>query len=284
MITKNVMQLKAFVKKKAIENQISQQLVMQNYILERFLERISLSKYNRNFILKGGFLIAAIVGLDTRATMDMDTTVKGLTLTHGSLQKVFEEICAIVVDDNINFTVSLITNIREGDEYNGLRVHLIGSYQQLAVTIKVDVTTGDKITPKEIEYSYKTLFDEGSIPILAYNLETIIAEKLETVLSRNIANTRPRDFYDIHILCNLRKTEYDVNILQNALNATATKRGSISIIPDYHETVNSIRNSAQMQKFWIVYQDEFSYAKNIEFSETCDTIIKIMDNCYLDSV
>ena len=165
MITKNPMQLKAFIKKKAEENQISAQLVMQNYMMEHLLERISLSKYQRNFIIKGGFLIAAIVGLDTRATMDLDTTIKGFPLNHESIRGIFEEICSVSVEDDVTFTVSNITDIREGDDYPGLRVHLNAIYPPLNVAMKVDVTTGDKITPREIEYSFNHNYlssDRGS--------------------------------------------------------------------------------------------------------------------------
>ena len=223
MITSNAMQLKAFIKNKARESNISAQLVMQNYMMERLLERVSLSKYKENLILKGGFLIAAIVGLDTRTTMDLDTTMKRFPLTHESIGSIFGEICAIKADDTVSFTVRRISDIREGDLYPGLRVHLTANYPPLAVPLTVDVTTGDVITPHEVEYSLKLMFDERSISVLAYNLETVLAEKLETVLSRNIANTRPRDFYDIYVL---RGFEYDAGVLSQALEATVGKRGS----------------------------------------------------------
>jgi predicted nucleotidyltransferase component of viral defense system len=272
------MQLKAFIKKKAAENQISAQLVMQNYMMERLLERISLSKYQRNFILKGGFLIAAIVGLDTRATMDLDTTIKGFPLDHDSVRGIFEEICAVTVEDDVTFTVSNTTNIRESDDYHGLRVHLNAIYPPLNVAMKVDVTTGDKITPREIEYSFKLMFDNRSISVLAYNLETILAEKLETVLSRNIANTRPRDFYDIHILYTLRGADCDMAVLWQALDETTRKRGSSSILPQYRDIVGSIQADPQMLRFWDEYRKEFEYAKDIDFSETCATILRVMEN------
>lgn len=205
MITKNPMQLKAFIKKKAKEKNVSAQLVMQNYMLERLLERISLSPYKHNFILKGGFLISAIVGLDTRTTMDLDTTIKGFTLTHESIRNIFTEICAIDVDDDVIFEMGDISDIREGDDYPGVRVRLNANYTPISIPLTVDVTTGDIITPREIEYTFSLLFDDRSISILAYNLETVLAEKIETVLSRSTANTRPRDFYDIHILYSLRE-------------------------------------------------------------------------------
>ena len=280
MITKNPMQLKAFIKKKAAENQISAQLVMQNYMMERFLERISLSKYQRNFILKGGFLIAAIVGFDARATMDLDTTIKGFPLNHESIRGIFEEICAVVVKDDVTFMVSQTTDIREGNDYPGLRVHMNALYSPLNIPMKVDVTTGDKITPREIEYSFKLMFDDRSISVLAYNLETILAEKLETVLSRNIANTRPRDFYDIHILYILRGADCDMTVLRKALDETTRKRGSSAIIAQYNEIIGSIQANPQMLGFWDGYRNEFEYAKDIDFGDTCATIKRVMDVLY----
>jgi predicted nucleotidyltransferase component of viral defense system len=271
------MQLKAFIKKKAEENHVSAQLVMQSYLMERLLERVSLSAYKRNFILKGGFLIAAIVGLDTRTTMDLDTTIKGFTLTRESIGKVFEEICAVRVEDDVIFSVNRITDIREEDEYPGLRVWLTANYPPLAVPLKVDVTTGDKIIPKEIEYSFRLLFDDRSISVLAYNLETILAEKLETVLSRNIANTRPRDFYDIHTLYTMRCSVCDLPTLKQALAATAQKRGSMSVLSQYGEVVANIRSNPQMCGFWKKYQGDFEYAKDIDFDNACDTIVLIMN-------
>ena len=177
MITKNPMQLKAIIKKKSMEKHISPELVMQNYMLERLLERISLSKYKYNFILKGGFLISTIVGLETRATMDLDTTIKGFTLTHESIRDIFYEICNVEIDDDVKFELLNISDIREGDDYPGIRVALKANYPPISVPLTVDVTTGDAITPKEIEYTFNLLFDDRSINILAYNLETVLAEK-----------------------------------------------------------------------------------------------------------
>ncbi|HCP15145.1 MAG TPA: abortive phage infection protein [Peptococcaceae bacterium] len=277
MITNNPMQLKANIKKMAAEKNLSAQFVMQNYMMERLLERVSLSKYKENFILKGGFLIAAIVGLDTRATMDLDTTIKGFELTHDVIRSIFEDICKIEVEDDVTFSVNRTTDIRETDDYPGIRVSLTASYPPLNVPMTVDVTTGDKITPREIEYTFRLLFDERSISIMAYNLETILAEKLETVLSRNIANTRPRDFYDVYILDTLRGSECDPEILKAALEETAKKRGSLSILGRYESILADIRNNSGMHNFWANYQKEFDYAKGISFEMTCDAVLKIMN-------
>ena len=277
MITKNPMQLKAFIKNKAAEKNISAQLVMQNYMLERLLERISLSSYKHNFILKGGFLISAIVGLDTRTTMDLDTTIKGFTLTHEAIRTIFTDICAVPITDDVNFELVGISDIRETDDYPGIRVALKANYLPISVPLTVDVTTGDMITPREMEYTFPLLFDDRTISILAYNLETVLAEKLETVLSRNIANTRPRDYYDIHILYALRGSECDKTMLRHALERTTQKRGSGMILTDYNEIIKEIRESSRFCKLWEKYRREYQYAKDISFDDTCSTIQIIME-------
>jgi predicted nucleotidyltransferase component of viral defense system len=222
-------------------------------------------------------LIAAIVGIDARATMDLDTTVKGFSLTHESIRAVFEEVCAIEIDDNIRFTLSRVTDIREGDDYSGLRVKLTANYDSLAVPLTVDVTTGDKITPAEIIYTFKLLFDERTISMPAYNLETILAEKLETVLSRNITNTRARDFYDIHVLYTLRSSECDFAVLKQALTKTSEKRGSLSIMPRFQNIMDNLRGNENMQMLWNKYRQDFGYAKEISFADTLNTVLKIME-------
>ncbi len=276
MITKNPMQLKALIKRKAAEKNISAQLVMQNYMLERLLERISLSPYRENFILKGGFLISAIVGLDTRTTMDLDTTIKGFTLTHESIREIFTEICMVEVDDDVEFSIENISDIRETDDYPGIRVSLRANYSPISVPLTVDVTTGDIITPREIEYTFKLIFDDRTLSVLAYNLETVLAEKIETVLSRSIANTRPRDFYDIHIIYVLRGAECDKDILRQALERTTEKRGSGQVMQNFTDIIKEIKASYQMQNLWKKYQNNFDYARDISFEEACNTIQSIM--------
>lgn len=280
MITKNPMQLKAIIKNKAAEKHISAQLVMQNYMLERLLERISLSHYRNNFILKGGFLISAIVGLDTRTTMDMDTTIKGFTLTQDSIHAIFRDICNVQIDDDVSFDITKIEDIRETDDYPGIRVSLLANYPPISVPLTVDVTTGDKITPKEIEYTFSLMFDDRTLSVLAYNLETVLAEKIETILSRSIANTRPRDFYDIHILYTLRGDQCDPLTLRQALERTAQKRGSTQILTNYPAILTEIRESRELQTFWTKYQKSYDYAREISFEDTCRTIEKIINQIF----
>lgn len=247
-------------------------------MLERLLERISVSKYQRNFILKGGFLIAAMVGLDTRATMDMDATIKGLPVNEQNVRKMFEEICKIELADDVTFSFRSIGEIREGDEYTGYRVSLSANYPPMAVPLKLDITTGDKITPNEIEYQFKLLLEDRSISVLAYNLETIMAEKLETVISRGDQNTRPRDYYDIYILAKLQYSNIEPNSLKAALKATVEKRGSTAVVKDYSKIMDTVRNSEVMQKQWNYYQKDFEYAVDITFVDVCDVIVKLMNN------
>lgn len=273
----NAMQLKAIVKKLAKEKHISAQLVLQNYMLERLLERISISRYHDSFILKGGFLIAAMVGLDTRATMDMDATIKGYPVTEDTVKKMFEDICAIQIEDDVTFSLRQIGEIREGDDYTGYRVALTANYPPMAVPLKLDITTGDKITPREIEYTFRLLLEDRTISILAYNLETILAEKLETVISRGDQNTRPRDYYDIYILLKLQLQNIDISSLKAALAATAEKRNTLAIISDYSHIMNIVKSSDVMANQWLNYQKDFEYANGIAFSETCDAIVAIMN-------
>lgn len=281
MITRNPMQLKAYIKKKATEKHISAQLVMQNYMLERLLERISLSKYKNDFIIKGGFLVSAIVGLDTRTTMDLDTTIKGLTLSHESALSIFKDICAVKIEDDVEFEILCVVDIRETDDYPEIRVSLKANYAPISVPLTVDVTTGDMITPSEIKYAFPMLFDDRMISIFAYNLETILAEKLETVLSRNIANTRSRDYYDIHILYALHGEECDTVTLRAALERTMKKRGSDELLLEYPKNLHDIRNSDILRKQWNKYRMEYDYAKDISFDDTCNTIFMIMQKIML---
>ena len=274
---KNAMQLKAVVKNIAKEKGISAILVLQNYMLERFLERVSLSPYRNSFIIKGGFLIASMVGLDSRTTKDLDATIKGYPVSAESIQKMTEEILSVRVDDNISFSFKSIGEIREDDEYAGFRVALTADYESMAVPIKLDITTGDKITPAEIRYDYKLMLEDRCISVLAYNLPTILAEKLETVISRGDQNTRPRDYYDIYILTRLQAESIDFGVLKEALRSTAEKRGSMEVVRHYREVMRVVRNSETMISRWDNYRKDFDYAAGIGFEETCDTIIEIME-------
>ncbi|MCD7783687.1 MAG: nucleotidyl transferase AbiEii/AbiGii toxin family protein [Firmicutes bacterium] len=281
---KNAMQLKAYIKNMAKEKHISAQIVLQNYMLERLLERISVSEYHDNFILKGGFLLAAMVGLDTRATMDMDATIKGLSVTKETISAMFIDICGISIDDNITFEFVNADDIRKDDEYGGYRVSLAGIYPPMSVPLKIDITTGDRITPREMNYSFNLMFEERSINVLAYTVETILAEKLETIISRGDQNTRPRDFYDVYILNTLQKQNIDRNILKEAFAATAKKRGTEHIAANYKDIIETVAQSSAMKNQWIRYQKEFDYAKDIRFEGTYEAVLDLMNAIDRDTV
>ena len=274
---KNAIQLKAIIKNIAKNKNISAALVLQNYMLERFLERVSLSRYHDNYIIKGGFLIASMVGLDSRATMDMDATIKGYPVNEEAIRKMVEDIIAVPVEDAIHFCLKSVREIREGDEYTGYRVALTADYEKMAVPLKLDITTGDKITPREIEYSYKLMMEDRSIRVLAYNLSTILAGKLETVVSRGDQNTRPRDYYDIYILSKLQVENIDIDSLKAALSATTAKRGSSELMMQYAEIMRTVKSSDVMKRQWDNYRKDFDYAAGIEFEETCDAVVAMMD-------
>ena len=274
----NAIQLKSLIKKISKDKNISAQTVMQNYMLERLLERISLSEYQSNFILKGGFLIAAIVGLATRSTMDMDATIRGLPLNEETITTMFKNICRISANDDVSFIFKRTEEIRESSDYAGYRVTLEAQYPPMAVPLKVDITTGDRITPREIDYEFKLLLESRSIKVLAYNLETIMAEKLETVISRGDQNTRPRDFYDIYIIRQLQWQNINPAFLRAALLATSENRRSLAVLERYQEVLTTVENSAIMRRHWIAYQAQFDYAKDIEFADICAAIKEILGN------
>ena len=275
---KNAMQLKAAISKMAKEKHIPAQLVMQNYMLERLLERIAHSRYQGNFILKGGLLIASMVGLHSRATMDMDATIRNHPVNENSIKKMFEEIISIPIDDDITFSFQDVGEIRKNDAYGGYRVSLTANFLPMKVPLKLDITTGDKITPKAVEYKYPMMFNDGTLEIFAYNLETILAEKLETVISRGDQNTRPRDFYDIFILSKFKGDQINWTILRQAVSETAQKRNSGMLMPQYQSILEQIVSSPVMQNHWTIYQRDYEYAREVDFSATCETILQLMDS------
>ena len=219
--------LKGKIRNIAHSKNLRSQEVLQMFFFERFLERLSKSKYKFNFVIKGGLLISSMIGIDNRTTMDMDTTIKGVPLKAEVIRNIVSEIINVEVDDGIEFEITDISHIREEDEYENFRVHLIANFGGIKNDMKIDITTGDAITPKEIEYLYPCMFQEESLKVLAYPLETILAEKYESVIKRNISTTRMRDFYDLYNLYNLRKEDINFDILKQAIISTANRRESL---------------------------------------------------------
>lgn len=277
MKTKNAMQLKAFIRNRAKETGALPQLMMQNYLLERLLERISRSPWHNSIVVKGGMLISSLIGVDKRSTKDLDTTVRGFPLTHASAERAFRDIAAVEADDDFTFEFVRTEDIREADDYPGIRVHLLARYEKMSSPVTVDVTTGDKITPEAIEYHYPLLFEKRSIPLMAYPLATIIAEKLETVISRDVGNTRPRDYYDLHTLWLVRQDEAKRETLKNALAATAEKRGTTASMGRYAEVMERVASDTSMQAQWAAYARKYPYVGNLTLQEACKTVTAIME-------
>ena len=267
---KEAMRLKAQIKAMSLQIRIPANAVLQNYMLERLLERISLSSLRDKIIIKGGLLIAAMVGIGSRTTMDMDTTFKDYPLTEPAIRMAMDEICQIAVNDGVSFTMNSIEPIRADDEYGGFRISLMSAYDSINVPLKVDITTDDAITPREIRYSFPTMFENRTIELWTYNVETVLAEKFETILRRGILNTRPRDFYDVYIL--MQTQQIDSSLLSRAIRATAQKRGSLSAMADKGAIINTIRNDGTMQQRWATYCREYPYADGINFNSVLDVL------------
>lgn len=251
---KTARQLKDLIRNLSREKSADAQILMRNYMMERFLERISLSEYRDKFILKGGMLVAAMVGLDARSTMDLDATIKGANVNVEDIENLISSIVTVPIDDGVKFQLKSISEIMDEAEYPGIRVSMSTTFDGVVTPLKIDISTGDAITPREVRYSFKLMLEDRSIDIWAYNLETVLAEKLETIITRTTTNTRMRDFYDIYILERLHGTTLNPKILHDALLATAHKRGSEKYLNQAEEVFDEVENDSVMQKLWEAYR------------------------------
>ncbi|HGJ1319664.1 TPA: nucleotidyl transferase AbiEii/AbiGii toxin family protein [Streptococcus pneumoniae] len=275
----NANSFKAKIKNISKDKGIPAQQVQQHYLIEQVLKLISTSSYRDSFIVKGGYLIGQMIGLDKRTTMDLDVTLKGTEMSRENLIHIFEEIlCSKTA--GFSFSVDKLEPIRQDDEYGGFSLKLNATFDTLKEVVFIDITTGDKITPREITYSMTSIFTNESIKIWTYNLETVLAEKLETIISRGLASTRPRDRYDLFTLYKLRKEEINLEVLKNALENTAEKRKSKDTIYNWEEQVRGIEISDYQKELWIRYQRQFKYAKDISFDNSVQVIREIMQQIF----
>lgn len=271
----NAMSLKAKIRNIAKQKNIPAQVILQNYMFERLLIRLSASAYKEKFVLKGGILVAAIVGLDNRATMDLDTTLRNLPLTPEAIRSAFESIIAISLDDGISFEIGTISPIREDDIYGGYRIALNARFDTLLTPMTIDVSTGDVITPHAIPYQFTEIFSaENSYELWAYNIETVMAEKVETILRRGVFNTRPRDFYDTYILATTQR--FDKELFADALAATADHRETAEQISNISEILGNVEESPELRAIWEKYRKQFSYAKNIAYEQIMEVLRMLM--------
>ena len=275
-------QLKDLIRNLSKEVGIEAHVLIRKYMMERFLERVSSSKYNGSFILKGGMLVAAFVGVEARATMDIDTTIKGIPVTMVDMERTITEISNIDLEDNVKFRIKKVSEIMDEAEYSGIRFSMDAVLDGAVIPLKIDISTGDVITPREIAYSYKLMFEDRTIPIMTYPIETVLAEKLETVISRSITNTRMRDFYDIHIL--LKSQNINADILALALERTAKKRGNFSLLENAESVLKIVKSDEDMKRLWNIYQKKFKYAGEYTWDEVIHSVRELSIEAKLDVV
>ena len=269
---KTAKQLKDLIRNLSKKKSADAQILMRNYMMERFLERISQSEYRDKFILKGGMLVAAMVGLDARATMDLDATIKGANVTGADVEQIIHAIVLVPLEDDVTFKIKRISEMMEEAEYPGVRVAMEAEYDGIMTPLKIDISTGDIMTPREVRYQFKLMLEDRCIEVWAYNLETVLAEKMETIISRNIVNTRMRDFYDIYILQEIHGAALSRETLKNALEATARKRGTWEQMKDGAEVFEEIEHSPAMERLWSAYQKNFNYAADISWHEVMNSV------------
>ena len=269
---KNKDSLKAKVSNLASATNIPNKYLIQSFMFEALLKRISISKYKDKFIIKGGLLLSSIFGVNLRSTMDLDTTIKGLPLDRITITRVVNEIISIDLKDNIKLEIENIKDIREEELYSGFNVNLKAEFDGIRTNLMIDITTGDVITYKEVQFEYKTLFDNEIVNIMTYNYETIIAEKFEAIISKNIDNTRMKDYYDLYMFVNLKWNDIDKIILRKAIFNTSKKRDTLNYIEDADKYIELINEDSKLKSLWKNYQNNYVYAKDISFEDTIDAI------------
>ena len=269
---KNKDSLKVKVSNLALSTNIPNKYLIQSFMFEALLKRISVSKYKDKFIIKGGLLLSSIFGVNLRSTMDLDTTIKGLPLDRTTITKVINEIISIDLKDNIKLEIENIKDIREEELYSGFNINLKAEFDGLRTNLMIDITTGDVITYKEVQFEYKTLFDNEIVNIMTYNYETIIVEKFEAIISRNIDNTRMKDYYDLYMFVNLKWNDIDKTILRKAIFNTSEKRETLNYIENADKYIELINEDSKLKSLWKNYQNNYAYAKDISFENTIAAI------------
>lgn len=270
-------QIKGRIKSVAKQNNADARTLMRIYMMERFLERLAQSEYRDNFIIKGGILVTAMIGVAHRSTMDIDTSMKNLNLSAEDALRVVNQVKDIDLDDGVSFDVKDVFNIMDEMEYPGIRVTMNANVGRLITPLKIDISTGDVITPRAIEFNYDLLLEDRSISLWSYNLETILAEKLQTVLARGILNTRMRDFYDIRMLLDTYEDKVNKAVLKDAFAATCKKRGTDHLQEQAEEIIKIIEADEQLQVLWRAYQKKYSYAAEIDYASVIRDVRKLMD-------
>ena len=277
-INKNSLQ--ARIKNLSSQKGVPSNVILQDYFFDAFLKRIAKSQYAENFVFKGGFLLSTTLGIDFRSTMDMDFLLTKLAMNKENIEKIFKEIAEIDVDDNITFKFVDINDIRQEDEYGGFNVSLLGRLENVKVVVSIDIATGDPITPSSVSYNYRCLFDNEILIFAAYNFETIIAEKLQTILSKGVTNSRSKDFYDLYIIYKLRWNDINISTLKEAFSNTCRYRNTIFSSGHATEIKNQIENDLSMQKRWESFSKKNEFASDISFSDTISVLNIILETVF----
>lgn len=281
---KTAEQIKGAIRNISKEKGVNPNSLLQMCLFEGILEKLSKSKYRENFILKGGLLISSLIGVDMRSTMDMDTTIKGIPVNEETITRIINEILDIEIDLEISYKLIKLTPIRNADVYEDFSASVECKFGKINARLNIDITTGDVITPREIKYSYSRILDEGTIPIITYTIETILAEKFETISSRNITTTRARDFYDLYMIYNMYNNKINQEILGEAIVKTARQRGSLKAIRQYKEIVELFKINRTIKNIWDRYAKNNLYTKDIKFSDTVEVYEKIGNILDLDEI
>lgn len=258
--------------------------VLQRFMFERILERISISKYQDNFILKGGLLLAAMFGVENRTTKDMDATIRGIDISKGKMVDILNEILSIDLKDGVKFNIVNITDIRQDDEYGGNKYHITGRVNNIKVNLEIDISTGDQVTPRELKFKYPLLFEDRNIVINSYNIETILSEKIETVLRRGKYNSRMKDYYDIYIFLTKLRNDIDMAVLKDAIDITFSSRESLEYLNDYQKIIDSIINEERIKKQWNIYSNKYEYADGIDFNEVLVLLKGLIEELHVEVV
>lgn len=261
-------QIKGAIRNISKKTGVNPNSLLQMCLFEGILEKLSKSKYSENFILKGGLLISSLIGVDMRSTMDMDITIRGIPLNEVSITKILNEILVIEIDADIEYKLIKLSPIRQEDVYEDFCASISCIFGKINATLNIDITTGDVITPREMNYSYSKILEEGTIPIMTYTIETILAEKFETISSRNITTTRARDFYDLYMIYSIYKDKIDKDILRKAIERTSKYRGSFETALQYKEIVELFRESETPKELWKKYTQNNPYSKDVDFLDT----------------
>ena len=270
-------QLRGRIKNLAKENNADARVLMRLYMMERFLERVSVSRYRDNFIIKGGVLVTSMLGVSLRSTMDIDTTIQNYDLSIENTRRMIESICHVHIVDGVTFEITKVAEIMDEMEYPGIRFSLEACIGRMTTPIKIDVSTGDAITPRAVEFEYKLMLEDRSISLMSYNIETLLAEKLQTILTRGVLNTRMRDFYDVHVLLTTRDKNINKNIIKQAFFETCKNRQTENLTENARKIYGSIADDDRLASLWSIYQQKYPYAEDLGFKDVLGSLMLLLE-------